>query len=103
MALCPKRLKGRHRGMQSERTVEINHRITRNIDGWPHRIIGRLTMRDHNIQSVRRAALEDHHQPLVTDCGLSRRVRGASQKCWQHPCTYYSECPVAKKDSPRKH
>ena len=52
--------------MQSEEAVEINYRVARNIDRRPHGVICRLAMRDHDIQSVGRAPLEDDHEPLVS-------------------------------------
>ena len=57
--------------MQPEEAVEIDHRVARNIDGRPHGVICLLAMRDHNIQSIGRAALEDDHQSLVSQ----RRLR----------------------------
>ena len=66
--------------MQSEEAVEVNHRVARNIDRRPHGVVGRLAVRDHDIQSVRRAALEDDHQPLVARAGFDGRVSRASQE-----------------------
>ncbi len=72
MALVPERLQGRHRGMQSEEAVEIDDRVARNIDRRPHGVVSLLAVRNHDVQSVGRAALEDDHQPLVCRCRVRR-------------------------------
>jgi hypothetical protein len=71
MARCllPQRLKGRERRMQAEEAVEIEHRLARNVDGGPHGVILRLGVRDDDVQSVGRAALEDDDQALGASAG----------------------------------
>ena len=65
MALVPQRLKRRHRRMKSEKPVKVKHRVAWDIDGRPHGVVSLFAMRDHDIQTIRRAALKDDHQPLV--------------------------------------
>jgi hypothetical protein len=66
LPLLPQQLKTRHPGMQSEETVEINHCAPGNIDGRPHFIVGRLSMRHDHIQTVRSASQKDDNQPLAS-------------------------------------
>jgi hypothetical protein len=49
MALVPERLKGSHGGVQTEEAIQIKRRISRDIDRWPHCVIGLLTVRDDNV------------------------------------------------------
>ena len=51
--------------MQPEEAVQIKHCVARDIDRRPHGVISRLAVRNHDIQTVGRAPLEDDHQPLV--------------------------------------
>ena len=87
--------------MQSEESVEIDHRAARNIDGRPHGVIGRLAMRHDDIQSVGRAALEDHDQALVSRAGFDSRKSGARQKRRDRRGADNCERAVAKKNSAR--
>ncbi len=66
--------------MQPEKSIEINYRIARNIDRWPHRVIRLLGVRNHDVQSIGRAALEDDDQPLVLDAERLHGIGGTSQK-----------------------
>src|ERR1700676_1331389 len=66
--------------MQSEKSIQINHRIARNVDRRTHCVIRLFGMWDNDIQSIGGAALEDHDQPLVLDAERLHGIRGASQK-----------------------
>src|SRR5580693_5536317 len=66
--------------MQAEEAVKIEHGLARNVDAGPHRVILRLAIRHHNIQTVGRPTLEDHHQALGARTRLSRTHCGASKK-----------------------
>jgi hypothetical protein len=97
LALIPQWLEGRQGRVQSEKSIEINDRIARNIDGWPHRIICLLGVRDHDVQSVSSAALEDHDQPLVLDAEGLGSIGGTSKKSGNSRCADYRDSTIAKK------
>ncbi len=69
--LLKQRRKRRQRRMQSEKSVEIDRRIPsappwlRNRDCRPQAVIVWLPKGHHNVQSVRRPALEHHHELLL--------------------------------------
>ena len=79
MPLLPERLKRRQRRMQSKEAVEIDHRLARNVDAGPHRVILRLGVRHDDVQSIGRTALEDHDQAL----GAARRFDSAESSARQ--------------------
>ena len=60
MSLLPERLEGRKRRMQAEEAIEIDDRLSGNVDAGPHRVILRLGMRHDNVQAVGCAALKDY-------------------------------------------
>src|SRR5271165_885362 len=72
MALVPKRLERRQRGMQSEEAVEIDHLLPRNVDAGPHGVIRGLGVGHNNVQAVSSAALENDDEPFVAGTGLRR-------------------------------
>ena len=53
--------------METEESVQVDHFLARNIDAGAHRIVLRFAMRDHNIQTIGGAALENDNQPLVAE------------------------------------
>ena len=63
--LLPKRLEWRERRMQAKESVEIDHRLARDVDARTHGVILRFTVRNYDVQPVRRATLEDHDEPVV--------------------------------------
>ncbi len=99
VTLVPQRLERRHRRMQPEEAVQVNHRIARNIDGWPHGIVGGLAVGNHNIQSVCRASLEDDNQPFFANSGIDRRESSARQKRWDGGRSHDRQRTVTQKDS----
>src|SRR5439155_7028084 len=80
VALLPQGLKRGYGRMQAEEAVEVNHRASRDIDGWAHGVVGRVGMRHDNVQTVRGAALEDYDQAFVLRSGFLCAVCGASEE-----------------------
>ena len=75
------RLQRPKRRVQAEQAVEIDGRIgravrARNRDGGPQIVIALLAVRDHDVQSVHRAALEDRDQDFLSRSWAHRRHRG---------------------------
>jgi hypothetical protein len=99
MFLVPERLKGRHRGVQSEKAVEVEHRFLRNIDGWPHSVVAGLAVGHNDVEAVSRAALEDHDQALGANAGIGRAQGRAREKARQRGRADYSQRAVAKKNA----
>src|ERR1022692_1096372 len=99
LTLLPQRLERRQRRMQPKESIKIEHSLARNVDARPHGVILRLGMRNHDVQTVGRAALEDHNQPLVARTRLSRTPCGASKKTWHRRGADDSESAVTKKDA----
>src|SRR5882724_7049163 len=50
--------------MKSEKTIQVDHRMAWNMDGWPHRVVSRLAMWNYDVQTIGGAALENNDQPL---------------------------------------
>ena len=67
-------------GCSPKKAIQIDHRVTRNIDRWPHGVVSLLAVRDHDIQTVGRASLKDDHQPLVAGTGLDGREAARVRK-----------------------
>src|SRR5277367_295150 len=97
LTLFPKWLERRERRMQAEEAIQIDDRLTRNIDARPHRVILRLGVGHHNVQAVGRSPLENHDQALGARPGLRSAPRGASQKAWHGRRADNGECAIAKK------
>ena len=66
--------------MQAEEAVEVNHRVSRDVDGWAHGVVGRVGMRHDNVQTVRGAALENDDQVFVLLSRFRCAVCGASEE-----------------------
>ena len=75
MALCSTAAESRHRGMQTEESVQVDHRFAGNIDRRPHRVISGFAVWDHDVKAVGGAALKDDYQPLVLALPGSTRQR----------------------------
>src|SRR5271169_1186596 len=84
--------------MQSKESVKIEHRLARNVDARTHRVILRLAIRHHNIQTVGRPALEDDDQALGARTWFSRAHSGASKKTRHSRRPNDSQRTVAKKN-----
>ena len=97
--LVPDRLERRHGRMQSEESVEVNYIFARDIDRGPHRIVRPLTMRDHDVEPICRAALKDHHQPLVACAAFSRTKSSSTKKAWYGRRTDHGKCAITKKNA----
>ncbi len=83
MALVPYRLQSRHRRVEAEKAVQVNYRVTRDIDGWPHGVISLLAVRNHDIEAVGRAPLEDDHEAFVGGSRFDCAQRGTRQEVRQ--------------------
>jgi len=97
MPLLPERLKRRERGMQSEKSIEIDHGLPRNVNAGPHRVILRLGVRHNDIQSISGAALENDDEPFGAASVLSRAKRSPGKKAWHGSRPNDGERAVAKK------
>src|SRR6476646_6634007 len=85
--------------MQSEESVEINHIFTRDVDRGAHCIVGALTMWNHNVESIRCAALEDHDQPLIVSPSVGCANGCACQETRNGRRAYDGECTIAQKNA----
>src|ERR1700688_1187464 len=99
MLLFPERLKGRHRGMQSEKAVEIEHGFLRDIDGRPHGVVIGLAVRHNDVEAVGCSALEDHDQALGANSEIGGAKGRAGEKARQRGRPYYSQRAVAEKNA----
>src|SRR6478736_212379 len=84
MFLVPQRLESRHRRVQPEETIQINHALPRDGDAWPHAVICLLAMRNNDVQPVSGAALEEDDQALLTRSDGIRGVHRAREKTRNH-------------------
>src|ERR1700733_8020090 len=85
--------------MQPKKTVEIDYRPARNVDAGPHRIVLRLGVRHHDVETIGCATLENYNQPLGASRRLGRPPCGTSQKAGHRRRSNDHETAVAKKDS----
>jgi hypothetical protein len=98
--LLPQRLERRERRMQPEESVQINYRLARNVDAGPHGVVLLLAMGDHNVQPIRRAALEDDDQSFGAGTGCLSRAEGrARKKAGHRRCADHGQRAVAKKNA----
>src|SRR5689334_3423449 len=98
VALLPQGLKGRERRMQPEEAVEIEDRFPGNVDAGTHGVVLGLTVRNDDVKSIGRAALEDYDQTLGTSRVLGGSESGAGQETWYCGRADYGESAVAEKD-----
>jgi hypothetical protein len=103
MTLLPQGLEGRERRMQSEEAVEIEDRLFGNVNTGTHGVILGLAVRDDDVESIGRTALEDHDQSLGTSGVLGGSESGASQETWDRGRTDYGESAVAEEDATSWH
>src|SRR6266700_3583805 len=101
VSLLPKRLKCRQRRMQPEESIEVEHRLARDIDAGPHGIILRLGIRDDDVEPIRGTALKNYDQPLTAPSSLDGTVRSAGQKARHGGSADDGERAVAQKDATR--
>ncbi len=84
--------------MQTKESVQIDHRLARDVDVRAHRVILRLAVGNHNVQSVSRAALKNDDQPLCAQTRLSRAHGRTSEKARHRRRTGDRERAVANKN-----
>ena len=99
MLLLPERLERSEGWMQSEESVEIDHRLSRNVDAGPHRVILRFGMRYNDVQSIGGATLENHDEPLGATAILNRTKGRSGKKAWNGGRPDDGEGAVAKKNA----
>ena len=63
--------------METEEAVEVEHRLARNVDAGPHRVILRLGMRDDDVQSIGGAPLKNDDETFVGRAGIVGAKSGA--------------------------
>src|SRR5450432_1339470 len=85
--------------MQAEKSIQVDHSTTRNVDGRTHGVIGLLAMWHHDIQSVGRASLEDDHKPLVVRASFDGREGCTGKKSGDRRRTHNRHRAIAKKYS----
>src|SRR5580765_3928327 len=103
MTLLPQRLKGCERRVQAEKAIEIEDRFPGNVDAGPHGVVLRLAVRDDDVESVGRTALEDHHQAPGASGVLGGTEGGAGQEARDRGRADYGESAVAKEDAASWH
>src|SRR5580704_16710938 len=109
LVLSKKRSERRQRWVQTKISIQVNRgcrvaRISapwlRNRNGRPQAVIIRFRKRNHNVQSVRSATLEQHYQLL-----FSRRRRGrngALQKRGDRAHTHQRDSALLHEIAPRE-
>src|SRR5215470_14187921 len=83
--------------MQPEKSVQVEHRVARYIDGWTHCVIRRFAVRHNDVQTVSSSSLKDNNQTLVPVAGRFRAIYGPRQKAWQGSCADDRESPITQK------
>src|SRR5215471_2798430 len=87
--------------MQAEKSIEINDRLARNVDAGAHRVVLRFAMRDDHVETVGRAALEDHDEAFGARTEIGDAEDCASEKARHGGRADNGESTVAKKDATR--
>src|ERR1700751_305432 len=80
MPLPPQWQKRAERRMEAEEAIEIEHRPAWNVDARAHSVILRFAVGNHDVQTIRRTALEDHDQALIAHPSVDSTEPGASEK-----------------------
>src|SRR5208337_4228941 len=83
--------------MQSEPAVEIEHRLTGNVDAGTHGVVLRIGVRDDDVQPIGGAALKDHHQPLRAASAFDGAKGGAREEAGHSGRADHGDSAVAKK------
>src|SRR6266567_2183102 len=103
MPLVVQRLESGQRRMQPEESVEIHHLLLGNRNAWSHRVVILLAVRHHNVESIGRAALEDHHQPAIRRQRALRHPtlcnHGAHQELRNSRCSGQRQRALVKKEA----
>src|SRR5579871_1821497 len=98
------------RGMQAEETIEIDNCVlrigggrTRNRNRGPHGVVARFTVRNHDIQAISRATLEDSDQDLLSPCRSVGCVECALKPQWSGAHADHGQACISQKNSARRH
>src|ERR1700682_1126302 len=86
--------------MKSEEAVQIDHSTARNMDRWPHRVISRFGVWDHDVQAVGGATLEDNDQPLLIVSGRFVTQSCTTKERRNRGGTHDRHCTIAKESAP---
>src|SRR5271165_432311 len=106
LVLLKYRQQWRQARVQSEKSVQIQRCFVASAlwlgdcNRRAHPVIIRLAKRNHDIQSIRRTALEQHHQ-LLFSLRWSRRDR-ALQECWDRAEADHGDSALLHEIPPRK-
>src|SRR2546425_8340910 len=85
--------------MKSEEAVQVGHCTARNIDGWPHRVISRFAMWNHDVQTIGGAALENDDQPLFLVSQRFGAESGPSEEPRNRGGAHDRHCAITKKNA----
>jgi hypothetical protein len=85
--------------MESEEAVKIDNLVLRDGDCGAHGVVILFAVRDHNVQTVGRAALEDDNQPLTGSAGGLSHDR-ANQETGDGRGARYGKRSFVQKESP---
>src|SRR6266404_3778681 len=85
--------------MKAKESVEVDYRSFRNVNGRARGIVRGLTVRHYDVQSVRRAALEEDDQALRPRARIRGTVGDSRQKTRQRFRADRGQGAVAKEDS----
>src|ERR1041384_6833568 len=85
--------------MEPEEAIKIKHALPRNGDAGAHVVIRLLAMRDHNVQSVSSAALEEHDQALCARSSSLSGIHRACKKTWHHAGANNGQSAILQKNS----
>jgi hypothetical protein len=85
--------------MQTEVAVEVDRLLFGDGDRRPHAVVERVGVRDHDVQSVGRAALEENDQALLAKGGGGPGERRAREEARDDGGARDRQGSVAQEDS----
>src|SRR5436309_12465714 len=83
--------------MQPEETVQIDHRLARNVDAGAHGVILRLAIGNHNVQAIGSTALKDDDQALSACSVFGRAESCPGEETRDRRRADHGESTVAEK------
>src|SRR5215470_2950574 len=101
MPLLPQWHQRSKRRMKPEESVKIEGRCSRNVDGRAHGVVRGFTVRNYDVESVRRAPLKNDDQPFVAHSWVGRAKSRARQKRWNGSSANHCQPAVTNKNSTR--
>src|SRR6266581_924865 len=85
--------------MQAEEAVEVECRFFRNVDCRSRAVVRSLAVRHDDVETVRRAALEEDDQALRPRARIGGAIGGSRQKTRQWRCADRGQGAVAEEHS----